>query len=93
MGWNIESVEVEGQRGGVRTFNYVYTLPGDRNTRTATYRGDGLLLGNGLVRLNREQYIKHTALQHGVDPAELITGISTKVSTELTGQREMAQAR
>ena len=92
MGWNMESLAIEGNQSGVKTFNYVYTLPEGRNTRTASYRGDGLLLGCGTVRLNREQYIRHTALQHGIDPAELVNDISQKIASEISENRELAQA-
>ncbi len=92
MGWKIESLDIEGNLGTARPFNIVYTLPQGRNVRTASYRGDGLLLSSGTVRLNREQYIKQMALQHGVDPQELISAISQHIASEQTGVREVAQA-
>ncbi|MEZ5337753.1 MAG: hypothetical protein R3F46_05765 [bacterium] len=92
MGWKIESVQIEGDGGAVRPFNYIYTLPQASNTRPASYRGDGLLLGSGTVRLNREQQIMHAAQQHGVDPQELIRGISAHVASELDNGREVMRA-
>lgn len=92
MGWKIESMDIEGKHGTVRPFNYVLTLPQGRDARTASYRGDGLLLGSGTVRLNREQYIKQAAIQHGVDPQELIEGISRHVASEAVEARELARA-
>lgn len=92
MGWKIESVDIEGNQGTVRPFNYVYTLPQGRTTRPASYRGDGLLLGSGTVRLNREQFIMQTARQHGVDPDELLEGISEYVASEVSRNREVLRA-
>ena len=92
MGWKIESVEIEGNAGTVRPFNYVYTLPQARNAKPTSHRGDGLLLGGGSVRLNREQYLIQTAQQHGIDPQELIEGISELVASELETGREMLTA-
>jgi len=72
MGWELTNFRLDSQGCEACAFHFEVVFTGSLNQPECLYRGDGILINGGRVRVNREDDLKTALSGVGVDPQSFI---------------------
>lgn len=90
MGWETTNFALERHGDLARVFNFEIMLSGAAG-RHRLLRGDGLIMRDGTVRLNRSDHIKDLVEQEGFNPESFLRNFADWVLSQAVSQ--LAEAR
>ena len=79
MGWEVEKFELMNPSGLATVFEYELVFSGLDNGRLLSFRGDGLIMPGGQVRLNREQDLGILAQDIGIESLAFFDQLSAVI--------------
>jgi hypothetical protein len=75
MGWELTDFRIEHYGEQARVFTFEVRIDGSEPHAPQLLSGDGVVLGNGKVRLNREEFLAAAATRKGLNAQALIDGL------------------